>query len=118
LAIEALERAMRLSPLDRLARTFCTGIAYAQIAAGRYEQALDRAERALRTEPDYSGGLLTKAIACTQLGRIGEAHAAIQQIMNANSWRTAGRIKLFSRLFPPEIAAICVESLRKAGLPE
>src|SRR5690242_14778123 len=39
-------------------------------------------------------------------------------LMNANSWRTAGRIKLFSRLFPPEIAAICVESLRKAGLPE
>jgi TolB-like protein len=118
LAIEALERAMRLSPLDRLARTFSTGIAYAHIAAGRYEQALDGAERALQTEPDYSGGLLTKAIACMQLDRIEQAHTAIQQVMSANSWRTAGRIKLFSRLPPPETAAICTESLRKAGLPE
>jgi TolB-like protein/class 3 adenylate cyclase len=118
LAIEALERAMRLSPLDRLARTFGTGIAHAHIAAGRYEQALDWAERALRIESDYSGGLITKAIACTQLGRIEEAHAAIQQITDANPWRTAGRINLFSRLFPPEVAAICIESLRKAGFPE
>jgi TolB-like protein/class 3 adenylate cyclase len=118
LAIEALERAMRLSPLDRLARTFWTGIAYAHIAAGRYEEALDWAERALRTEPDYLGGLLTKAIACTRLGRIEEAHAAIQKTLDANPWRTASRIKLFSRLFPPAVAAICVESVRKAGLPE
>ena len=91
LAIEALERAMRLSPLDRLARTFFTGIAYSHIVAGRYEKAVDWAERALRTEPDYSGGLLTKAIACTQLGQIEHAHAAIQQVMDANPWRTAGR---------------------------
>jgi TolB-like protein/Flp pilus assembly protein TadD len=118
LAIEALERAMRLSPLDRLARAFFTGIAYAHIAAGRYEKTLEWAERSLRTEPNYSGGLLTKAIACTQLDRIEHARAAIQQLMDANPWRTAGRIKLFSRLFPPEIAAICIESLRKAGLPE
>jgi tetratricopeptide (TPR) repeat protein len=118
LAIEALERAMRLSPLDRLARTFWTGIAYAQIAAGRHEKALNWAERALQTEPNYSGGLLTKAIACTQLDRIEEAHAAIEQIMDAHPWRRAGRIKLFSRLFPPDVAAICIESLRKAGLPE
>ncbi len=118
LAIDALERAMRLSPLDRLSRTFCTGIAYAHIAAGRYGEALDWAERTLRIEPDYSGGLLTKAIACTQLGLAEPAHAAIQQLMDAAPWRTAGNIRLFSRLFSPEVATICLESLRKAGLPE
>jgi len=118
LAIEALEAAMRLSPLDRLGRTFSTGIAYAHIVAGRYEKALEWAERALRTEPDYWGGLLTKAIACTQLGLIEHARAAIRQVMETSPWRTAGRIKLFSRLFPPDVAAICIESLRKAALPE
>jgi TolB-like protein/class 3 adenylate cyclase len=117
-AIEALERAMRLSPLDRLGRVFATGIAYAHIAAGRYEKALDWADRSLRLEPDYSGGLLTKAIASTQLGRIEQAHAAIQRLMNIHPWRTAGRIKLFSHLFAPDVAAICIDSLRMAGMPE
>jgi TolB-like protein/class 3 adenylate cyclase len=117
-AIEALERAMRLSPLDRLGRVFATGIAYAHIVAGRYEEALDWADRSLRLEPDYSGGLLTKAIASTQLGRIEHAHAAIQRLMNIHPWRTAGRIKLFSQLFSPDVAAICIDSLRLAGMPE
>jgi len=117
-AIEALERAMRLSPLDRLWRAFATGIAYAHIVAGRYDKTLEWADRTLRIEPDYLGGLLTKAIACTLLDRIEEARAAVQRIIHAHPWRTAGGIKLFSRLFTPDIAAICSDSLRKAGLPE
>jgi adenylate cyclase len=49
-AIDALERAMRLSPLDRLSRTFTNGIAIAHLAAGRCEVALDWAERTLSAE--------------------------------------------------------------------
>jgi adenylate cyclase len=119
LAIEALERAIRLSPLDRLGRTFTSGIAYAHIVAGRYKKALEWADRTLWIEPDYVSGFLSKAIACTQLGRIEEARAAVQQLLETQPWRTVVRTEwLFSRLFPPDVAAICVDSLRKAGIPE
>ena len=52
-AIEAFERAMRLSPLDRHRRNFTNGIAHAHLTAGRYEEAVDWAERTLREEPGY-----------------------------------------------------------------
>lgn len=62
-AIETYEHAMRLSPLDRLRRTFTNGIARAHLVSGRYEQAVDWADRTLREEPGYVGALCTKAIA-------------------------------------------------------
>ena len=47
-AIEALEHAIRLSPLDPWgARAFSLLLATAHLAAGRYEQAIELAERAL-----------------------------------------------------------------------
>jgi adenylate cyclase len=52
-AIEACERAMRLSPLDRHRRNFTTGIARAHLVAGRYEEAVEWAELTLREEPGY-----------------------------------------------------------------
>jgi TolB-like protein/class 3 adenylate cyclase len=118
-AIEALERAMRLNPLDRLSRTFTNGIAIAHLAAGRYDQALEWADRTLREEPGYSGALRSKAIACAHLGRIDEAREAVHQLIEAQPWQTIARTRVFySRVFPPEIAEICVDGLRKAGLPE
>jgi tetratricopeptide (TPR) repeat protein len=55
-AIEAYEHAMRLSPLDRLRRTFTNGIARAHLVSGRFEQAVDWADRTLREEPGYAAG--------------------------------------------------------------
>jgi tetratricopeptide (TPR) repeat protein len=40
-AIEAFERAMRLSPLDPLGHVFTWGLALAHFIAGRYEQSLE-----------------------------------------------------------------------------
>jgi TolB-like protein len=118
-AIEALERAIRLNPLDRLSRTFTNGIAVAHLVAGRYDEALDWADRTLREEPGYSGALRSKAIACAHLGRIDEAREAVHQLIEAQPWQTIARNRVFySRVYPPEIAEIYVDGLRKAGLPE
>jgi TolB-like protein/class 3 adenylate cyclase len=87
-AIEALERAMRLSPLDRLGRTFTAGIALAHLVAGRYEQAVDWADRTLREEPGYGGGLSVKAVACAHLDRIDEAREAVHQWIEFQPWQT------------------------------
>ena len=118
-AIEACERAMRLSPLDRQRRNFTTGIARAHLVAGRYEEAADWAERTLRDEPGYRAALVTKAIACAHLARMEEARAALSQQIEAQPGLTIARYRAFwSRVFSPELMEISLSGLRKAGLPE
>jgi len=117
-AIEACERAMRLSPLDRQRRNFTTGIARAHLV-GRYEEAADWAERTLRDEPGYRAALVTKAIACAHLARMEEARAALSQQIEAQPGLTIARYRAFwSRVFSPELMEISLSGLRKAGLPE
>jgi TolB-like protein/class 3 adenylate cyclase len=119
-AIEAFERAIRLNPLDRLERGFIGGIAVAHLFARRYEQALDWSVRALLEEPGYPAALRTKAIASAYLDRIEEAREAVRQLLDAQPWNTLARTgQFYARLFgSQEAAAIYVEGLRKAGLPE
>jgi adenylate cyclase len=118
-AIEALERAMRLSPLDRLGRAFTAGIARAHLVAGRYDEALDWADRTLREEPGYTGGLSAKAIACAYLDRIEEAREAVRQLIEAQPWHTIALTRVYlSRMYSPEIAEMYLHGLRKAGMPE
>ena len=118
LAIEAFQRAMRLNPLDRLGRAFTAGIAAAHVVAGRYEQALDWANRTLRAER-YTFALRVKAVACAQLHRIDDTREALSQLLELQPWYTVTRARVFySRIFGPEIAAVFVDGLRKAGLPE
>jgi TolB-like protein len=118
-AIEALERAMRLSPLDSLRRAFTNGIAFAHLRERRYEQALDWADLTLREEPDYRGALLNKAVASAHLGQVEQARATVRQMIEAQPGFTIARFSAFwSRSWSPEKMSICVEGLRKAGLPE
>jgi TolB-like protein len=117
--VEAFERAMRLSPLDSLRRAFTTGTAFAHLVAGRYEEALDWSERTLREEPGYRGALLCKVVACAHLDRIEEAHETLRQMIGSQPGLTIARFKAsWSPVFLPEIMAMYIEGLRKAGLPE
>jgi adenylate cyclase len=119
-AIKAFERAIRLNPLDRLERGFIGGIAIAHLLARRYEQALDWSVRALSEEPGYPTALRTKAIACAHLDRIEEARETVRELLDAQPWNTLARTaQFYGRLFgSQEAAAIYVQGLRKAGLPE
>jgi adenylate cyclase len=118
-AIEAFERAIRLNPLDRLERGFIGGIAVAHLLAGRYEQALGWADRALREEPTYPAALRTKAIACAHLDRIEDPREAVRHLLSLQPWNTVARTaQFYARLFGSQASAIYVEGLRKAGMPE
>ena len=92
-AIEAFERAMRLSPLDRHRRNCTTGIAHAHLTAGRFEEAVDWAERTLREEPGYRVAIVAKVVACAHLDRIGDARAALSQLIESQPWLTIARYK-------------------------
>ena len=119
-AIEALERAMRLSPLDPLSHLFTCGLAFAHAAAGQYEEALQWADRSLRELPRYRSSMYMKVILCAQLGRLEEARECLSQLREAQPGLTIAwyKARFATEWLAPQIAGFYVDGLRKAGLPD
>jgi tetratricopeptide (TPR) repeat protein len=80
LAIEALQRAKRLSPLDPQRWMFGGGLAHVHLLAGRYEEAVQWADRALQENTRAMAILRLKAAACGQLGRIEEGRECVRRL--------------------------------------
>ncbi len=118
-AIEAFQRAMRLSPLDPLNFTFAGGIAFAHLFARRFTEAVEWADRSLNQGPQYTPVLRLKLVACVHLGRIEEAHELLQQVLDRQPDLTIDGLKAYPAMtVTPEIFEIWVEGFRTAGLPE
>jgi adenylate cyclase len=118
-AIEALQRAMRLSPLDPLNWIFTAGLAAYHVIAGRYEEAIEWAGRSLRQMPRYESALRNKVVACAHLGRIEEARDGLEQLLKLQPGLTVAQYDItYGTVFSPQIHAVYLEGLRKAGLPE
>jgi len=119
-AIEAFERAMRLSPLDPLGYLFAAGIGLAHLGVGRYEEALQWVDRSSRELPRYVTSLRLKVVLCAHLGRMEEARYWLRRMLDLQPGMTVAWLEeyLGAMRLPPEILAIYVEALRKAGLPE
>jgi adenylate cyclase len=117
-AIEAAERAIRLSPLDPWgARAFTYLLAAAHLAAGRYEQAIEWADRSLAAQPGYRPALRTKVICCVYLDRIDEARDWLARLLEVEPGLTIAQVKS-SLPYQTELLNRYVDGLRKAGLPE
>jgi adenylate cyclase len=118
-AIEAIERAIRLSPLDPWGgRAFTSPLAMAHFAAGRYEEAIQWADRALAAQPDYRPALRIKAACCAYLDRIEEARNWLGRVLEIEHGLTLARLKASMSQFSPGLMTRFAEGLRKAGLPE
>jgi TolB-like protein len=119
-AIQAFQRAMRLSPLDPRRWGFVIGLAFAHMIVGRYEEAIGWSDRCLHEQPRSILAMRLKIICCAHLGRIEDAHCWLQQLSELQPGLTiAGWKALYAAtLFAPEILAMYVEGLRKAGMPE
>jgi adenylate cyclase len=116
---EAFERAMRLSPLDPLNYFCSSGLALTHIAARQYEEAVEWADRSLRELPRYVPSVRIKVILCAHLGRMEEAHHWLERLLDIQPGLTIGRYEaMFAPILAPEILALFVDALRKAGLPE
>jgi len=117
-AVEAFQRAMRLSPLDRLDYYFFGGLAMAALVDGRYEEAVDWADRSLREEGTFLVALRIKIAACGLLGKSADGHQALARILELQPGLTVASFRAyFSAFFAPEGVAVYAEGLRKAGLP-
>jgi adenylate cyclase len=116
-AIEAFQRAIRLSPLDPHSWDFAAGLAFAHLLAGRYEEAIEWAERSLRELPHFPPTIRTMVVCCAHVGRITEARAWLDRLLALQPGLTIAKIRA-SPAYSPELQSMRVEGFRKAGLPE
>ena len=84
LAIEHHARAMRLSPLDPILYNMQVGTAFAHFLAGRYDEASEWANRALREQPNYPAAkrilAASKALAGQWVKRRKQWHVCVDSI--------------------------------------
>src|SRR5262245_45892658 len=119
MAIEHLQRAMRLSPRDPLMFTMQGVTAFAHFLAGRYEEAATWAEKAFWEQPNILATLRIAAASNALAGRQEKAQWAVARALELDpDMRLSNlkdRIGIFRR---PEDYAKYADALRRAGLPE
>jgi TolB-like protein len=118
LAIEHAARAMRLSPFDPYAYNLFAATALAYLLLGRYDESCLWAERAMREVPTYASAFRSYAAASALVGRMEEAHKAVERLHQLNP---GFRISDARDLWPfrrPQDFNRYADGLRKAGLPE
>jgi adenylate cyclase len=114
-AVPSFERAMRVSPVDPLLHRSLTGMGYALVELGRFDEAIVAGKKAQRQNPSYSPAYRCLASAFAHLGRDAEALGAAAGLLGVDpaftisAWITQGG---------RSNAKLLIEGLRKAGLPE
>jgi adenylate cyclase len=118
-ALADLARAARLSPVDPLFFAIHLNMAQAHFFAGRYDEAVAWAERAVSEQPRHPVSLRYLAAGLAMGGRLNEARRAMAEhvrleplvrISNADDW--------LPRYNRAEYAGRLLGALRLAGLPE
>jgi adenylate cyclase len=117
-AIEAIERARRLSPFDPMAFFYAFNIAIAHLAARRFEQAIEWADRALYEQPRMVSAMRAKVVALAHLGHLDEARAELSRILAIDPKLTIAGYRAYAHFMAPEVLELYVTGLRLAGLPE
>jgi tetratricopeptide (TPR) repeat protein len=108
-----------MSPFDPLGYWRAASLAIAHLAARRFEEAIEWAERALHDQPRLATAIRVKIAANAHLGRLDEARAELGRMLAINPGLTITGYRMF--LGPqtaPEISELLVTGLRLAGLPE
>jgi tetratricopeptide (TPR) repeat protein len=121
IALEHLARSRRLSPLEPLAFINWVATAVGYFFAGRYEEALEAAERSLSERPDFPAGLRYKIAACGLLGRLDEGRKSVERLLLVNPGATVAALKAYHEPIKrrhAEGTEAFLRGLRLAGLPE
>ena len=116
LAIEHLERAMRLSPLDFAFHAMEAATAHAHLAAGRHQETVLWAESSLRHQPNNLEALGALSIASAGAGDFDKAKVAMKRLLELAPHRRISNS--FTPSTTPEGRAPIEEILRKLGMPE
>jgi TolB-like protein len=117
-AMQRLERALRLSPLDPLIFRVHAGMAYAHFFAGRYDEATVWAEKALRERPTWLTTVRIAAASHAMAGRLDKARILMTSMRELDPVLRMANLNDLLPLRQPKDYATWADALRKAGLPE
>jgi adenylate cyclase len=118
-AIDAFQRATRLSPLDPLLYHYKFGIALGHLRAGHYEIAMEWVDKALSEQPQFSAGYRVKLALFGLLSRAEEGRPTLARLLELQPGLTVAGFATHAATFlSAEMTNIMVSGLRKAGLPE
>jgi len=114
-AIRSLERAMRMSPVDRQLYLVFGRMALALIELRRFDEAVVAGKKAQRQNPSYPPAYQCLASAFANLGRDAEAREAAARLLEVDpAFTISARMGRRGQAH----AKLLIEGLRKAGLPE
>ena len=112
----AAERALRVSPIDRLAYPPHEALAIGHFLRGQYEESANAAHRSVQSNPDFSVSHSLLAAALVKLGRVEAAKDAAKQVLTLqpsfSSRQTCEAVGM-----APALAEPPADAWRQAGLP-
>jgi adenylate cyclase len=114
--IAAIERSIRLDPRQAAARL--NQIALALYYSGEYQAAVEAANRAIRSYPNYPNAYRWLAAALGQLGHIEEAKRALERAIAIAPAAFDMYVRERVPWMRPEDHAHMLDGLRKAGMSE
>jgi len=104
-----------MSPVDPLLHEPLTGMGYAFIELGRFDEAIVAGKKAQRQNPSFPPAYRCLASAFARLGRDAEAREAAARLLEVDPSFT---ISAWIARGGQSNATLMTEGLRKAGLPE
>jgi adenylate cyclase len=116
-AVASFNEALRLSPRDQFTFYWHYLTGFALFIAGRYREALECTEVALRENSNFPGIHRLRAACLSQLDRVDEAKAALADFLRFAPDANVAATKAQIPLKRPEDLERYIEALRRAGLP-
>ncbi len=117
-AVKSTQRGLRLSPLDPYRFFYEVLAGGAELAAGRYEQAIELSKRSLRANRMHASTFRVLAISQWQLGRHDDARATVGALMMIQPTLTVSKWLETSPSSNYPIGRLCAAALRNAGVPD
>jgi adenylate cyclase len=115
-ALESFKEALRLSPRDQFNFYWRYLMGFALFVAGRYQEALECANTALRENSGIPGIHRLRTACLSQLGRLDEAKAALTDLLRLVPDANVASIKAQIPMKRPEDLERYVKALKRAGL--
>jgi adenylate cyclase len=117
-AMDHLQRAMRLSPVDPLMFLMQSAMAMAHFIAGRDEEAFAWAEKSSQRNPFLLAASWIAASSAANLGRSADVEKYLARMRQIDPDVSISALQTRTNLRRPQDRARLMDSLRKIGLPE
>jgi class 3 adenylate cyclase/tetratricopeptide (TPR) repeat protein len=117
-AVDNTQRALKLTPLDPHRYFYDSLAATACIAANKYDQALELAQRSLRANRKHTSTLRVMAVAQWQLGQHDVARQTTQELLRLDPNLTVSRWLERAPSAAYEVGRAFANVLRQVGVPD